>query len=154
MAYSSQNEPANVSSIGSGGWINSDPTASATVPQEAILSGRFAVSLISRLQSSPSDVVGWGRISETRQSLDLLCLTVGQGWDNFSNNNLPSEFKELSPVTTGCQINAALFSTIVYLFLIRSCVREVQKHPPDTFIWSIHLAFILKCTLFLWGFHN
>lgn len=58
MAYSSQTELANVSSIDSGGWINSDPTASATVPQEGILSGRFVVSLISRLQSSPSDVVG------------------------------------------------------------------------------------------------
>lgn len=128
-------------------WINSDPTVSVTAPWEGILSARFVVSLISGLQSSPSDVVGWGRISETLQSLEQLWLSVGQHWDNFSN--LPSEFKGLSPLNHGmpnhCHFvpNNGLKKCLT---TILSC--EVEKHPPDATICS-YLTFIFKCMLFL-----
>lgn len=62
--------PKNISSMSSGREINPDQTGSAAVLWEGILSGKFVVSLISRLQSAPSDVVGWVRIYKAKQSAD------------------------------------------------------------------------------------
>lgn len=94
IGHISQREPRTDCS----GWINSDPTESAAAPRDRILSGWFVVSLISTLLSSPSDVVGWGRISETPQCVEQLRLSVGQHWDNLSNNQQTSDFKGLSPL--------------------------------------------------------
>lgn len=78
MSLSLQSGSTDVLNTDSSAWINSGPTVSATAAGEGILSARFVVSLISGLQSSPSDVVGCGRISETLQSLEQLWLSVGQ----------------------------------------------------------------------------
>lgn len=97
--YSSTAELTNVFSMDSGKWINNAPTVSGTAPQGGILSGRLVVLLISRLQSSPSDVVGWGRISETLTSVDQFGLTVGQVWDNsIYCTSLPSEKNRIATV--------------------------------------------------------